>query len=331
MVRIFGKKRFALIDGKKLRKYLLYAIGEILLVVIGILLALYINNRSQAFKAEKKMEILLDEVNNDLSIFIRTSKNQLNFYSDKRDILYLILNNDLTYDDYVNRTYPNMERPTTWYSGGGKRKIAYNNLISEINSVPLKYSSIMNQLSSFYNNSFTERYIDLIEEVSIENERKRVDSFPWYSYYDPEKENVEKINYLVNDPLYRNEVLYYYQLVNHHCGFILNDMLLAEKIYKDIHEMKGIDVDLSKLNIEIDNTEALLGKWAIADADESLIEIKKIDDKIVFQQVVDTTFYPLYSISKTKLIDDDTFFWELENIDSSYTLKIGLVEYKKVK
>ncbi len=43
----------------KLSKYLLYAIGEIILVVLGILIALQINNWNQSkIKDAKEMEIL---------------------------------------------------------------------------------------------------------------------------------------------------------------------------------------------------------------------------------------------------------------------------------
>ena len=329
MVRIFGKKRLGLINGKRLRKYLLYAIGEILLVVIGILLALYINNKNQEVKVEKKMEILLDEVINDLSLFIKMSKNQLDFYSNKKEILLLIINKQLTYEDYVNNKYPNMTTATTWYSGGSRRKIAYNNLIHEINSVPAKYSSIVNQLGSFYDNPFNEKYIELIENISIENERKLVDNYSWYSYFDREKENVEKINYLLNDPLYKNEVVYYYQLVNHHCGFILKDLLLAQNIFEKIHEIKDIPIDSSLINVEFDDQEELMGKWISPEFVDSYIEVILVDKVITYRTSRDTTGYPLYPISSSKLIDDDTTFWKLEKSDSTSTLKISTATYIK--
>jgi hypothetical protein len=44
MIKFFQKIRRRLIDEGNLQKYLLYAFGEILLVVTGILIALQINN-----------------------------------------------------------------------------------------------------------------------------------------------------------------------------------------------------------------------------------------------------------------------------------------------
>ena len=44
MLRIFRKIRQRMLPDNKFSKYLLYAIGEILLVVIGILIALQVSN-----------------------------------------------------------------------------------------------------------------------------------------------------------------------------------------------------------------------------------------------------------------------------------------------
>ena len=50
MIKFFRKSRQKLLSENKLSKYVLYAIGEIILVVIGILIALQINNWNEANK-----------------------------------------------------------------------------------------------------------------------------------------------------------------------------------------------------------------------------------------------------------------------------------------
>jgi len=47
MIKFFRKIRQKMLTENKFSKYLLYAIGEIILVVIGILIALSINNWNQ--------------------------------------------------------------------------------------------------------------------------------------------------------------------------------------------------------------------------------------------------------------------------------------------
>ncbi len=56
MIKFFRKIRQRLLTENKFSKYLLYAIGEIVLVVIGILIALSINNWNEANK-QKILEV----------------------------------------------------------------------------------------------------------------------------------------------------------------------------------------------------------------------------------------------------------------------------------
>jgi type II secretory pathway pseudopilin PulG len=61
----------------KMSKYLLYAIGEIVLVVIGILIALQINNWNEQRKAKEKEHQALVEVMSDLELNIASLKGAL--------------------------------------------------------------------------------------------------------------------------------------------------------------------------------------------------------------------------------------------------------------
>ena len=66
MFRFFSKIRYQLAAENKTARYLRYAIGEILLVVFGILIALQINNWNEARKADKFEKKLLNELLNSL-------------------------------------------------------------------------------------------------------------------------------------------------------------------------------------------------------------------------------------------------------------------------
>ena len=66
MIKFFRKIRYDLMEKNKTGKYLKYAIGEIILVVIGILIALSINNWNERRKAVKQEIKILSELKNDL-------------------------------------------------------------------------------------------------------------------------------------------------------------------------------------------------------------------------------------------------------------------------
>jgi len=66
MIKLFRKIRQKMLDENKLSKYLIYAIGEIILVVIGILIALQINNANQNYQRTKLEKVLLKQVKMEL-------------------------------------------------------------------------------------------------------------------------------------------------------------------------------------------------------------------------------------------------------------------------
>lgn len=67
MIKFFRKIRQSLLAENKLSRYLLYAVGEIALVVIGILIALQINNWNDAQKMMRKEIKVYQEIHSELN------------------------------------------------------------------------------------------------------------------------------------------------------------------------------------------------------------------------------------------------------------------------
>jgi hypothetical protein len=85
MIKFFRKIRYDLMEKNKTGKYLKYAIGEIILVVIGILIALQINNWNQnRIDRNEENEIItklhkdFKENKKNIKGFIVTNKNEMN-------------------------------------------------------------------------------------------------------------------------------------------------------------------------------------------------------------------------------------------------------------
>ena len=80
MIKFFRRIRYRLLNGNNFSKYLLYAIGEIILVVIGILIALQINNWNEDRKAQKAQRSLLINLYKNLkadSVVIQDNKENM--------------------------------------------------------------------------------------------------------------------------------------------------------------------------------------------------------------------------------------------------------------
>ncbi|WP_412561469.1 DUF6090 family protein [Winogradskyella sp. MIT101101] len=68
MIKFFRQIRHSMINQNRTKKYLLYAIGEIILVVIGILIALQINNWNEQRKILKSEKEILTNLKSELII-----------------------------------------------------------------------------------------------------------------------------------------------------------------------------------------------------------------------------------------------------------------------
>ena len=77
MIKFFRKIRQRLLSENKFNKYLLYAIGEIILVVIGILIALQINNWNELKKSLKLEKTYYCKIAEDLQVDIQNIDSSL--------------------------------------------------------------------------------------------------------------------------------------------------------------------------------------------------------------------------------------------------------------
>ncbi len=106
MLKFFKKNRQFLLSENKFSKYLIYALGEIFLVVFGILIAVQINNWNETRKKEIQREIyevsLINELENDIahlknldsrnSIKKKSIENYLNYYNSENPNLDILHN-----------------------------------------------------------------------------------------------------------------------------------------------------------------------------------------------------------------------------------------------
>jgi len=110
MLTFLRKIRKSLIESGSARKYLLYAIGEIALVVIGILIALQINNWNEGRKTKKQLidhlENLAIDLDEDIAEYDeKYSHHHMRFHS----FIYLL---DLAgYHIDIYEPFPDPERP----------------------------------------------------------------------------------------------------------------------------------------------------------------------------------------------------------------------------
>ena len=142
MIKFFRKIRQKLLSENKFSKYLIYAIGEIILVVIGILIALQINN-SNIKRIDKEKELkYLSNIRLDLTKDIENLEYNIGFRQKKTLGTERLINEingqpirDLTETTYnvVNTLYQERFQPSN---------VTYNDLVSSGNMNLISSDSI---------------------------------------------------------------------------------------------------------------------------------------------------------------------------------------------
>ena len=108
MLKFFKKIRQKLINKGALTKYLLYALGEILLVVIGILIALQVNNWNQTMQQKKKEIKILQEIHENLQTNIQNFLEEIKKQDEviqNIDLISYQLKHDIPFQDSMGWKY----------------------------------------------------------------------------------------------------------------------------------------------------------------------------------------------------------------------------------
>jgi hypothetical protein len=196
MIKFFRKIRYELMEKNKTGKYLKYAIGEIILVVIGILIALQINNWNENKKSNKELEQYINSIKTNISedIIILDS-----LITRRKEIISYAKNERLT---ILNDTY-DFETTTLGYrtligfyfeaNTSGYEALKNSTYLGKINSLKLN-SLLVDYYAEVKTIIYEERTInDYIEEletkIDINNDRTLI-----FSYFFMDRQELMKTN-----------------------------------------------------------------------------------------------------------------------------------------
>lgn len=218
MLNFFRKIRRKLLNGGNLRKpappagrYLVYALGEILLVVVGILVALYINNwnenrKQKAYLAETYIRVL-DDLNQDID---RISS-ILDGYEQRKFVYERVIKDSITIDLFNS----GLSKIGAYTGAIFETSMTGVNLLRDINtrdSLPgliiSTYDDMTKTLEIVQGHMATEAYNTV---------RFYRDNYDWYVEWTTKNINADNSSpelqsYFLNNRDYRNRVAFFYNL-----------------------------------------------------------------------------------------------------------------------
>ena len=208
MIKFFRKIRQNLLSEGKLGKYIKYAIGEIILVVIGILIALQINNWNENRKQQSEIIDIYNQIALDLDNDISEFSSVIKYYDSIKPVYDAVISDTRTVDlldDGLSRIMAG--GPIINMNKGG---------IERLKSIASK-DSLSLYLIELYDTSTTLNTI----EKKISDESHQVvnifrDNYRWYPEWiskriTKDNSSEELQDYFVNSQEYRRYVISSYQ------------------------------------------------------------------------------------------------------------------------
>ena len=263
-------------DDNRPLKYMRYAIGEIILVVIGILIALAINNWNEQRKISENTFQILEEVEDELIHNIREIDGRIDLCRYQDSIYNLVNKEELTLDDYKRNPYilGFFRAHFTLYIVDD----SFKNLIQTEGILTKEYKSVVVELKTLYG-----KEKKLIEEVDRDIKRT-MEAFmeeikfskEWYSNYKSVNYpswNDEMFSYFSSDPAFFNYAadmtdIAVMQTFNKVQQFKIDALRIYEKIHQLREKYEGHSIESKYTYPNPDDFKHFLGsytsEWGVA-------------------------------------------------------------------
>ena len=236
MIKFFRKIRYDLMEKNKTGKYLKYAIGEILLVMIGILLALQVNNWNTINNDHKRADNFLFGMKEDL-VKDTLQLNNIVLVTSKRLAYYKQIDNDFDYSPTIKITDLDsslyfgrlFDRTKSYRASKG----TYNSLIADGQSHLIRNRKLFIQMQNVFET-------ELNRMTSVYNVMKtREDNVQWKRAFEikyPPYQIFQEINdkeLLADLSYFHNGIIEYEQSLIYHKKSIIKLIVEIEKELKN--------------------------------------------------------------------------------------------------
>jgi hypothetical protein len=203
---MFSKQKINLLKSKKVKSYISYAIGEILLIVIGISIAVYINDAVENNNQEKLLNTIFKTISSDLETDLQ-----------EVDIILQSYERFEPYFDYVldsldvgrsMKDCPNCPNVLTSAIPFSIRNRGYQQLLNYKAYNLENTDSLIFKVSNFYA-SYT-KLTEIVNELILEDTNENLDylkvNYPYFKDLFTTKENPNRMDFFENNIEFVNRV-----------------------------------------------------------------------------------------------------------------------------
>jgi len=266
MARIFNTIRQRLLAQNRFTRYLLYAIGEIVLVVIGILIAVNINDWNTDRKQGREIRQLLTGFEKDLVVNIDECSKFMNWVATRDSVIDLIVQGKVTRAMYETREI------TPQFRNYGSAPIItenFNRLLKKEDVMGTEMTPMLALLKTYMQLIEQEaitalRFMDYVMDVNTH----LVDTMPWLMAYQ-DSSSAEAVDYFLNDPIYRNKTDFYRTLMTYNYGHQVAERRNTELAI--LYQLKELDKVASPTDVASEFQELGLSPMKAIDCETEIV------------------------------------------------------------
>jgi hypothetical protein len=336
MIPFFRKIRKTLADDNKPLKYFRYAIGEIVLVVIGILIALSINNWNELRKKEEKFERLLAIAQKELQENISEIDRVTPSFMRVDSLVFLFQNKLVNQEMLENKKFPmglGYDRTKTSIQND-----AYNNLIDLDYELNKNQDSIIRLLKAInVRKKLADDYFDYLGELISSELLNLSKTKGWYNQFVKGEINKKMAKYFSTDSLYSNYLAHFsnYYFGDNYVYQIqvikLNSLETNRKISKYFNKKDTL------FDYKVNDYKHYIGVYKDSNV---TIKIEPKDDKLFYtyemgERSEEAEIYPVSQTSFTTSLNAGFYYLILndsnEVISHRWSFGLNSEEYLKVE
>jgi len=259
MAKIFRKIRQQLLTENKIVKYLLYAAGEMFLVIMGILIALNLSQKSQHKETEAKVETIFETIQEDLLADIKEAESL--YYGLRRidTLSYLVLNEKLKAENYQEPliSFIRLIVDLNLFNFNNQ---GFDNLSQNLSIVPTKYNPVVKKLEYYYN-SIQESVEYWNNEVARQSKRNSDYLVENLEAYSKREIKANEINNLFANFQYRNSVKLYAETNSMWLHHIWRYRTGAIDSYQKISKLLNKPIVHEGFEVKDSIAELFIGEW----------------------------------------------------------------------
>ncbi len=303
-------------------KYFKYAIGEIFLVMVGILLALTINNWNEGRKQKEKTEAIISQIIDELKLDIEVLQSVNKGYFMKDSLIEQYKKSDFDKPLKTNLDTTLLENMIRTYLPFEIHNRGFQLLMDHTDEVDDQFAEDIERLLIIYQDAFPhiEKYMEGLFTILDEHKRYMYENFDWYGIGSLYKGIApEEYRYYMHSPKYKNYVSVYREMYS---NIIVNSRWfidLSIKAIVTLEDKLGIETSMGEFTVDtpIDLVNSMIGTYSFAEEAQDIVLTNRgnqlYNASFEGEKFFGKAFDSQYIAGILRYLGDSTFYHNVES------------------